>query len=181
MTNALILRAAVTAARWHAGQKRKGAAAEPYVGHLLEVAALVAEADGDNVDLIIAALLHDAIEDQGISRETIAADFGERVAVLVEEVSDDKSLPKATRKALQIKTAATKLRDAKLLKLADKTSNLRSIATSPPADWPQERRSAYIAWARAVAEAGLKGHSEFLDRAFEEAACEAEGALNTDN
>ena len=144
MTNPLILRAAETAARWHAGQKRKGAAGEPYVGHLLEVAALVAEADGDNIDLIIAALLHDAIEDQGVSRATIAANFGERVAALVEEVSDDKSLPKATRKELQIETAGAKSRDAKLLKLADKTSNLRAIATSPPADWPQERRSAYV-------------------------------------
>ena len=138
------------------------------MNHLLEVAALVAEADEGNTDLIIAALLHDAIEDQPISRETIAAEFGERVAGLVEEATDDKSLPKPERKRLQIETAPKKSRDAKLLKLADKVSNLRSIAASPPSHWPIERRKAYIDWSCAVA-AGLVGISDWLDGQFEEA------------
>ena len=132
MTTLTVLKAADVAARWHVGQRRKGATGEPYVNHLLEVAALVAEADEGNTDLIVAALLHDAIEDQKISRETIAAEFGERVARLVEEATDDKSLPKPVRKQLQIETAPKKSRDAKLLKLADKVSNLRSVALSPP-------------------------------------------------
>ena len=98
MTTLTVLKAADVAARWHAGQRRKGTTGEPYVNHLLEIAALVAEADEGNTDLIVAALLHDAIEDQPISRETIAAEFGKRVAGLVQEATDDKSLPKPVRK-----------------------------------------------------------------------------------
>ena len=168
MTTLTVLKAADVAARWHVGQRRKGATGEPYVNHLLEVAALVAEADEGNTDLIVAALLHDAIEDQKISRETIAAEFGERVARLVEEATDDKSLPKPVRKQLQIETAPKKSRDAKLLKLADKVSNLRSVALSPPSHWPGQRRREYVDWASAVA-AGLVGISDWLDKQFEEA------------
>lgn len=168
MTAPSILKAAMVAAEWHTEQRRKGEKAEPYINHLIEVAQLVAEADPGNVDLIMAALLHDAIEDQKKSREEIAALFGERVTKLVEEATDDKSLPKPERKRLQIETAPNKSRDAKLLKLADKTSNLRSVALSPPTHWPNQRRRAYVAWSTAVA-AGLFGVSEWLDRQFEEA------------
>ena len=137
-----VLRAADAAARWHADQRRKGEAKEPYINHLLEVAYLVAEAtEGRDPNLVIAALLHDAIEDQGVSRETIAEMFGEDVAGLVWEVTDDKRLPKAERKRLQEETAASKSPRAKVLKLADKTSNLRALAASPPADWSAERRA----------------------------------------
>jgi guanosine-3',5'-bis(diphosphate) 3'-pyrophosphohydrolase len=61
-------------------QRRKGAAEEPYINHLLEVATLVAEAtDGKDPDLVIAALLHDAIEDQEVPRDVIAQAFGEGI------------------------------------------------------------------------------------------------------
>jgi GTP diphosphokinase / guanosine-3',5'-bis(diphosphate) 3'-diphosphatase len=87
-----VLRAADAAARWHVHQRRKGAAEEPYVNHLLEVASLVAEAtQGKEPDLVIAALLHDAIEDQEVPAELIAREFGENVCGLVKEVTDDKS------------------------------------------------------------------------------------------
>ena len=171
-----VMRAATTAARWHAAQKRKGAAAEPYVNHLLEVASMVAEAGAD-ADTITAALLHDAIEDQKICRHVIAAEFNERVAVLVEECTDDKSLAKEQRKSLQIETAASKSPQAKIIKLADKTSNLRAVASSPPAHWPIERRRAYVVWSRDVANAGLLGQSPLLDRYFEAAAAQAEAVL----
>jgi guanosine-3',5'-bis(diphosphate) 3'-pyrophosphohydrolase len=97
-----VLRAADAAARWHVHQRRKGAAEEPYVNHLLEVATLVAEAtDGKDPNLVIAALLHDSIEDQEVPRKIIAETFGEGVAALVEEVTDDKTLDKQERKRLQ--------------------------------------------------------------------------------
>jgi (p)ppGpp synthase/HD superfamily hydrolase len=119
--------AALAAARWHNTQRRKGSADEPYVNHLLEVASLVSKATGDNdINLVIAALLHDAIEDQGISRSLIAEQFDDDVASLVAEVTDDKSLPQAVRKRLQVEHAPEKSNRAKILKLADK------IATSPP-------------------------------------------------
>jgi (p)ppGpp synthase/HD superfamily hydrolase len=130
-----VMRAADAAARWHVKQRRKGAAQEPYVTHLLEVAKLVAEATaGADHNLIVAALLHDTIEDQGVTREEIAAQFSDDIADLVMEVTDDKKLPKAERKRLQIEHAPNLTARAKVLKLADKISNLRSVTTSPPAD-----------------------------------------------
>jgi len=97
-----VLRAADAAARWHVHQRRKGAAHEPYMNHLLEVATLVAEAtDGKDPELVVAALLHDAIEDQEVPRLVIAEVFGEGVAQLVEEVTDDKNLEKQERKRLR--------------------------------------------------------------------------------
>jgi GTP diphosphokinase / guanosine-3',5'-bis(diphosphate) 3'-diphosphatase len=168
MNEILILKAANVAADWHSRQRRKGASAEPYVNHLLEVAALVAEADPGNTDLVIAALLHDSIEDVKKNRADIAEIFGEHVAALVLEVTDDKALPKPERKRLQVETAAQKSRSAKLLKLADKTSNLRSVAISPPAHWSDERRREYVAWAERVA-GGVRGVSAWLDQQFDEA------------
>ena len=174
----VVLRAADAAARWHVHQRRKGAGQEPYINHLLEVASLVAEAtEGQNAKAVIAALLHDAIEDQEVPRELIAREFGEEVAVLVEEVSDDKALEKQERKRLQFETAHQKSDDAKRIKLADKTSNLRAIAHSPPPDWSVKRRLEYIRWAKSVA-SGLRGVSAMLEQQFDRAAAEAERSIH---
>ena len=95
-----VLRAADAAARWHVNQRRKGARQEPYINHLLEVAALVAEATGGaDPELIAAALLHDSIEDQEVPRAVLANKFGEGVARLVEEVTDDKVAAEAGAQA----------------------------------------------------------------------------------
>jgi (p)ppGpp synthase/HD superfamily hydrolase len=119
-----VLRAADAAARWHVHQRRKGSAQEPYINHLLEVASLVAEAThGKDPELVIAALLHDAVEDQEVPYELIVREFGKKVADLVQEVSDDKSLDKEDRKERQVKNASKKSEGAKFIKLADKTSN----------------------------------------------------------
>jgi (p)ppGpp synthase/HD superfamily hydrolase len=164
-----VLRAAEMAARWHVDQRRKGVAQEPYINHLLEVASLVAEATGGSEpNLVIAALLHDAVEDQGVTSERIANEFGQHVADTVFEVTDDKSLPKDERKCRQVQNAPKKSRAAKLIKLADKTSILRTIATSPAAAWSVERRLEYVDWAKAVV-AGLRGTSPWLEQQFDEA------------
>jgi (p)ppGpp synthase/HD superfamily hydrolase len=172
-----VLRAADMAARWHVDQRRKGAAQEPYINHLLEVASLVAEATGgSDPNLVIAALLHDAIEDQGVTAEMLTSEFGQHVADIVMEVTDDKALPKAERKRLQVVHAPNKSRAAKLIKLADKTSNLRTIASSPAADWSVERRLEYVEWAQAVV-VGLRGTSLCLEQQFDEAAARAISSL----
>jgi GTP diphosphokinase / guanosine-3',5'-bis(diphosphate) 3'-diphosphatase len=169
-----VLKAADAVARWHVHQRRKEPAEEPYINHLVEVAMLVANAtDGKDTNLVIAALLHDAIEDCEVPRELIAENFGEDVVSLVEEVSDDKSLPKNVRKDQQIKTAPAKSSRAKLLKLADKISNLRAIASSAPSDWSVKRRLEYVHWARAVAR-GLRGVNQTLEAQFDQAAAAAE-------
>jgi (p)ppGpp synthase/HD superfamily hydrolase len=169
-----VLRAADAAARWHVHQRRKGAAEEPYINHLLEVAMLVAEAtSGEDPELVIAALLHDSIEDQEVPHSVIAQGFGTGVAELVEAVTDDKKLEKQERKRLQVEHAHKKSQRAKILKLADKTSNLRAIAASPPPDWSVKRRLEYVEWARRVSE-GLTGVSPWLEKEFEQAAQQAE-------
>ena len=172
-----VLRAADAAARWHVHQRRKGSAQEPYVNHLLEVASLVAEAtEGKDTDLVIAALLHDAIEDQEVPVELLEGEFGKRVADVVSEVTDDKALPKEERKTNQIRTASEKSNDAKIIKLGDKISNMRAIAFSPAPDWSVKRRLEYIRWARDVVD-GLRGASPWLEEQFDNAAAGAESSL----
>jgi GTP diphosphokinase / guanosine-3',5'-bis(diphosphate) 3'-diphosphatase len=162
-----ILEAAAFAAEMHSAQKRKGVAAEPYVNHLLEVAHLVSTALAEpDADVVIAALLHDAIEDAGVSRAQITQRFGSGVAALVSEVTDDKSLPKAERKRLQVVNAPRKSVRAQLIKLADKISNLRAIRNSPPADWSPERQRKYVEWANAVVN-GLTQPSPVLKAEFD--------------
>ena len=164
-----VARALDFAARKHSNQRRKGEAGEPYVNHLAEVARLVAEAtEGKDTIAVLAALLHDAIEDTPTTREELEREFGREVADIVAEVTDDKSLPKAERKRLQVETAAGKSRRAKLVKIADKTSNLRSIAKSPPVGWDLERQREYFDWAARVV-AGCRGTSAALERWFDEA------------
>lgn len=171
-----VLRATDAAAKWHVHQRRKGPAAEPYVNHLLEVATLVAEAtNGTDPDAIVAALLHDAIEDQEVPQELLAKEFGTAVASLVLELTDDKSLEKSVRKRKQVDSAAHKSEAAKVIKLADKTSNLRALAASAPANWSVKRRLDYIAWAEEVA-SGLRGSNAWLEEQFDLAASAARSA-----
>ena len=153
----------------HTNQRRKGARGEPYVNHVAEVAHLLADATaGTDTDLVIAGILHDVVEDTETTAAELAAIFGDDVATLVAEVSDDKALPKAERKRLQIETAPKKSDRAKMLKIADKTSNLRSIAESPPAGWPLDRQQAYFDWAGTVVD-HCRGINEALDAAFDAA------------
>ena len=163
-----VLKSADAAARWHVHQRRKGAAEEPYINHLLEVATLVAEAtSGEDPELVVAALLHDAIEDQEVPRAVIANAFGAGVAALVEEVTDDKSLPKEERRRLQVEHAPHLSPAAKLIKLANKISNVRDVTDSPPSGWSVESRREYLEWAERVI-ARCRGTNEPLERLFDE-------------
>ena len=152
----------------HTNQKRKGKAGEPYINHLTEVAELVAAATGgEDVDLVIAAVLHDVVEDTATTRAELEREFGPRVAGMVMEVTDDKSLPKGERKRLQVEHAPHLSWGAKVIKLADKTANLHSLKKSPPSDWPARRVQDYIDWSRRVAE-GCRGTSAWLEQKFDE-------------
>jgi GTP diphosphokinase / guanosine-3',5'-bis(diphosphate) 3'-diphosphatase len=166
----LIARAWNFSADRHAKQKRKGDAQEPYVNHLAEVAELVATAtEGRDANLVAAAVLHDTVEDTATLPGELASIFNADVADLVTEVTDDKRLDKAERKRLQVEHAAAITPRAKILKLADKTSNLRSLAKSPPSDWSLERKREYLAWAKDVVRE-LRGTNSWLEARFDEAA-----------
>jgi len=161
-----VLAAALFAAERHSQQRRKGQAGIPYINHLLEVAHLISE-NGDPADtnLIVAALLHDVVEDTPTSLAEVEQRFGRDVASLVAEVTDDKSLPKETRKALQVQNAPRKSARAQMIKLADKISNLRSILSAPP-DWPYERKRQYFDWAKQVVD-GLPAPNGRLKAEFD--------------
>ncbi len=154
------------AARKHTHQRRKGTHQEPYVNHLAEVAHLVAEAtQGNDANLVIAALLHDCVEDQGVKAHEIAALFGDDVASLVMAVTDDKNTPKDARKQAQVDHAGQISHRARVLKIADKTANLKSILHSPP-PWPEARKRRYFAWAKAVV-ANARGVNPAIDAMFD--------------
>jgi guanosine-3',5'-bis(diphosphate) 3'-pyrophosphohydrolase len=162
-----ILAAARFAAEKHAAQKRKGDAAEPYINHLIEVAELAASSsDVLDENLLMAAFLHDTVEDVGVTPREIEEKFGPDVASLVLELTDDKSLPKQVRKSLQVQNAPKKSPRAQTLKLADKISNLRAILSSPPRDWSAERKREYFDWARDVI-AGLRSPNRKLKEEFD--------------
>lgn len=162
-----ILSAAHYAAQKHSNQKRKGAAEEPYINHLLEVAYLVSTAMPEpDANLISAGLLHDVIEDAGVSAAELAERFGHDVANLVLEMTDDKSLEKEERKRLQIEHAPKLSIRAQTIKLADKISNLRSILSSPPADWNLERKQDYFKWSQRVVD-GLTAPNAILVDEFD--------------
>jgi (p)ppGpp synthase/HD superfamily hydrolase len=162
-----ILAAAKFAADRHSAQKRKGAAAEPYVNHLIEVAQLVAgSSDTLDTNLVMAGLLHDTIEDTSTTPAELELLFGSDVASLVVEMTDDKSLPKDVRKALQISEAPHKSARAQVVKLADKISNLRSLLASPPSNWNTQRKREYVLWAKRVVDA-LSTPNPILKTEFE--------------
>jgi (p)ppGpp synthase/HD superfamily hydrolase len=164
----LVSEAAEFAARRHSGMQRKGRGNEPYVNHLAEVANLLATAtDGTDAELVAAGWLHDTIEDTDTTREEVAQKFGERVAALVVEVTDDMSLPKEERRQKQIENAPHKSSGAKLIKIADKISNIRARIVPQPSQEEREDLIDYLAWAEKVV-AGCRGVNAVLDQTFDE-------------
>jgi guanosine-3',5'-bis(diphosphate) 3'-pyrophosphohydrolase len=173
----LVSEAAELAARRHNGMARKGRGNEPYINHLAEVANLLAAATaGADAELVAAGWLHDTIEDTDTTREEISQKFGERVAGLVVEVTDDMSLPKPERRRLQVVDASHKSPGARLIKIADKISNIGARILSEPT--PEERCDLidYTAWAEQVV-AGCRGGNAWLDRTFDDTVTLARSSL----
>jgi GTP diphosphokinase / guanosine-3',5'-bis(diphosphate) 3'-diphosphatase len=164
-----ILAAIAFAADKHRNQRRKDAAASPYINHPIALANVLAnEAGIDDERVLIAAILHDTVEDTETTAQELVRHFGQEIADIVLEVTDDKSLLKAERKQQQIDHAPTISRRAKLVKLADKICNLRDIASSPPAGWSLRRKQDYFDWAKAIID-GLRGVHPSLEFIFDTA------------
>jgi (p)ppGpp synthase/HD superfamily hydrolase len=122
-----LTKALAFAAEAHRNHRRKGASQEPYINHLIEVVDLVASVEDGDLDVLIAALLHDVLEDTRTGYDELAAEFGERVARIVQENSDDMTLPKLERQCARLACIRKKSREARLVKFADIISNLRAI------------------------------------------------------
>lgn len=165
---AKFIKAASYAAKKHQNQKRKGATGEPYINHPLEVASLLANVGKiEDYDVLIAALLHDVVEDTATKKEELSELFGETVAAYVSEVTDDKSLPKAERKRKQVEHAPHLSTGAKQIKLGDKISNITNVTNNPPRGWSLQRKIEYVEWGAQVV-AGLRGANKNLEDFFDE-------------
>jgi GTP diphosphokinase / guanosine-3',5'-bis(diphosphate) 3'-diphosphatase len=166
---AILIKAADFAAAKHRLGRRKDHEASPYINHPLALArVLKLEAGVDDVEVLAAAILHDTIEDTKTTREELALEFGEAIASLVAEVTDDKQLLKEERKNAQVEHAPHLSPQAKLVKLADKICNLRDIVHAPPRDWDDQRRREYFDWAKRVID-GVRGVHPRLEALFDEA------------
>lgn len=173
----LISEAAELAARRHNGMARKGRGNEPYINHLAEVANLLATAtDGADAELVAAGWLHDTIEDTDTTREELAGRFSERVASLVVECTDDMSLPKTERRRRQVLDAPKKSPGAKLIKIADKISNIGARIHSDPSTEERDDLVDYTGWAEQVV-AGCRGGNPWLDTKFDDAVKAARALL----
>jgi (p)ppGpp synthase/HD superfamily hydrolase len=173
----LVSEAAALAAQRHNGMARKGRGNQPYINHLAEVATLLAAAtDGADAELVAAGWLHDTIEDTETTAEELARKFTGRVARLVVEVTDDMTLPKSERRRRQIVDAPHKSPDAKLIKIADKISNIRARIFPEPTPDQRDDLSDYTAWAVEVV-AGCRGGNAFLDDLFDDAVAQARSTL----
>jgi len=151
INSTLVLKAAQFAAIKHRDQRRKDVESSPYIIHPISVALAIAEIGGiEEPEILAAALLHDTLEDTDTSVSELDEIFGETVRKYVEEVTDDKSLPKEERKQKQIEHAATLSMGATLIKLGDKISNVSDVTLSPPEGWDTERRKQYLDWAETV-------------------------------
>jgi guanosine-3',5'-bis(diphosphate) 3'-pyrophosphohydrolase len=164
----LVSEAADFAARRHSGKARKGRGNEPYINHLAEVANLLATVtDGTDAELVAAGWLHDTIEDTETTRGELVQKFSERVADLVAEVTDDMSLLKDQRRQKQIEDAPHKSPRAKLIKIADKISNLRARIVPQPSREERDDLVDYVNWAEQVV-AGCRGANAALDKIFDD-------------
>ena len=166
----LLIKALAFAADKHRNQRRKNVDASPYINHPISLASILCnEAHITDLNVICGALLHDTVEDTETTEEELVAEFGQEISSIVMEVTDDKTIEdKQKRKQLQIEHAAHISTSAKLIKLADKISNLRDVANDPPANWNRDRKREYFDWAKQVIDQVRSVHSG-LEVLFDEA------------
>ena len=150
----LLLAALKFAAHKHGRQRRKDLEATPYINHPIEVAEVLSRIGGiTDLPTLQAAILHDTIEDTETSPQELEDSFGREVRLLVQEVTDDKSLPKQERKRLQVEHAPNLSTPAKLIKIGDKICNVSEVTPTQPAEWPLQRKLEYLDWAEKVVSA----------------------------
>ena len=166
-TSTDILAAVHFASDKHRNQRRKNKKEPPYINHPIAVAHLLATVAGvSDSPTLIAAVLHDTIEDTETTREELDTTFGAEIRQLVEEVTDDKKLDKEVRKQRQIEHAPELSYRAKLIKLADLTCNLTDVLDDPPSSWSNERRMEYLEWTEQVI-AGCRRTNKKLEQDYD--------------
>lgn len=174
----LLLKALHFAADKHRDQRRKDSQASPYINHPITVAQILSEVGAvDDVEVLIAAILHDTVEDTETTIEELEKEFGSRVAGIVGEVTDDKTLSKAERKRLQIEHARHISKEGALVKIADKISNVQDVTHSPPKGWDDKRRLEYLDWAEQVVKSCPVVNASLSDQ-FDDVLCNGKARLS---
>ncbi|MFC2100372.1 HD domain-containing protein [Bacteroidota bacterium] len=164
------------AAYKHRFQKRKNMEQTPYIQHPIQVAKLISVYTNGDISMLLAAILHDTLEDTDTNKEELEEKFGKEVTELVIEVTDKKQQPKLLRKLLQIKNASKKSKQAKILTLADKICNIRDVIDNPPVNWSNNRKLMYLDWTEQVC-SRMAGENERLDALFQETLKQAKERL----
>jgi guanosine-3',5'-bis(diphosphate) 3'-pyrophosphohydrolase len=172
-----LVKALAFAAERHKGQAGKKNAL-PFIYHPIAVAeALVRCGGGRDGVLVEAAFLHDVLEETPTKPDEIASLFGDPVLSVVQEVTDDQSLPSEQRKLAQVKKAPHLSPRAKQIRIADKLCNIRDITPTGPSGWGRQRKREYLNWAEMVVEA-CQGCNPTLERAFQDELRERRVALD---
>ncbi len=162
-----IVRALAFAAHKHRDQRRKDRQASPYINHPIQLMSVLCNEVGiTDQEVLCGAILHDTVEDTETTVDELVQHFGQTIARIVDEVTDDQSLSKPERKQKQIDGAARISDGAKLVKLADKICNLRDLDVAPPDGWDIERKREYYDWAKAVVDQ-LRGIHAGLEALFD--------------
>lgn len=161
---ALIFQAVKFSADKHRHQRRRGRVETPYINHPIDVAVTLWTVGGiRDVVTLVAAMLHDTIEDTDTTPEEIKVLFGDEVLSLVLEVTDDRRLSKEARRRSQIERAPHLSESAKKIKLADKILNVHD---TPQTNWPPQRRMDYLNFTERVV-AGLRGVNRKLEDCYD--------------
>ena len=164
----LVFKALKFASTKHQFQSRKGKSNPPFINHLIDVSYILQKyGEINDQDILAAAFLHDTIEDTDTSYEELNNQFNENIANMVLDLTDDKSLPANERKRQQILKATTLKANSRMIKLADKISNIKDITLDPPNNWSDERLLAYLHWAKDVVDQ-IRETNEKLENLFDE-------------
>lgn len=168
MSFTVLVEAVDFAAKAHKNQRRKNVDKTPYINHPISVMQIVSEATlsipiQKRIPILCAAVLHDTVEDTDTTLNDLKQQFGRNIASYVDEVSDDKSLPKAERKRLQIEHATKASDGAKIIKIADALDNMHGLlGEALPVGWTSERVRGYCLWKFFVLQA-CRGVNKVLD------------------
>ena len=163
----LVLKATQFAALKHCDQRRKDGKT-PYIIHPISVAMILAEIGSiEDLEILSAALLHDTLEDTDTSAHELDKNFGSRVRIIVEELTDNDMLTFSQRKQMQIDNAPYLSKDATLVRIADKISNVSDVIKNPPPEWNQKRCNKYVDWAEAVMNNCQKVNQDLENHFFE--------------
>lgn len=167
MVNPKLIEAIRFSAIKHSKQRRKDADVTPYINHPIEVMHILSAEGGEqDVEILMAAVLHDTVEDTATSPLELVTHFGRTVAGYVAELTDNTRLPGDQRKQLQIVNASRVSFGAGRIKQADKIANMRDIIHNPPVGWSWTRQVNYLIWANNVVKA--IPHAYTLDSLFDE-------------